>query len=91
MFLFDIALFFALMLAYMSRSFFGLKFFISWWAFIFPVAAMAIASMVMFHATKSHWMIYLSYAVLGAATLMTLIVLYQTLAHMAKGEICIQE
>jgi tellurite resistance protein len=91
MFLFDIALFFALMLVYMARSFFGLKFFISWWAFIFPVAAMAIASMVMLHVTKSVWMLYLSYGVLGAATFMTLIVLYQTLIHMAKGEICIQE
>jgi tellurite resistance protein len=89
--LFNVAVFFSLLLVYMSRSFFGLKFFISWWAFIFPVAAMAIAAMVMFHVTKSVWMLYTSYGVLAAVTLMTLIVLYQTLRHMAIGEICIQE
>jgi tellurite resistance protein len=90
-FLFDIAVFFTAMLAFMARNFFGLKFFISWWAFIFPVAAMAIASMLMMHLTGSVWMRYLSWAMLGAVSLMTLIVLYQTLVHMAKGEICIQE
>jgi tellurite resistance protein len=90
-FLFDIAVFFTAMLAFMGRNFFGLKFFISWWAFIFPVAAMAIASMLMMHLTGSVWMRYLSWAMLGAVSLMTLIVLYQTLVHMAKGEICIQE
>jgi len=90
-FLFDIAVFFTLMLAFMGRNFFGLKFFISWWAFIFPVAAMAIASMLMLHLTKSVWMLYFSWIMLGAVTIMTLIVLYQTLVHMAKGEICVQE
>jgi len=90
-FLFDIAVFFTLMLVFMARNFIGLKFFISWWAFIFPVAAMAIASMLMLHLTKNGWMLYLSYAMLCAVTVMTGIVLYQTVIHMIKKEICVME
>ena len=90
-FLFDIAVFFTLMLIFMAKNFFGLKFFISWWAFIFPVAAMAISSMLMLHLTKSVWMLYLSYVMMASVTLMTVIVLYQTIIHMIKKEICVME
>jgi len=90
-FVYSIAVFFTLMLAFMFRQFLGLKYFISWWAFIFPLAAMAIAAMVMYHKTQDPFSMYLSYIMMGVASLMTLVVLYQTIAHMFKREICIQE
>ena len=90
-FLYSIALFFTFMLAFMFRSFLGLKYFISWWAFIFPLAAMAIASMVMYHKMHDSFSLAMSYIMLGVAVLMTLLVLYQTLLHMFKHEVCIQE
>jgi len=90
-FVYSIAVFFTFMLAFMFRQFLGLKYFISWWAFIFPLAAMAIAAMVMYHKTQDIFSMYLSYIMMGVATLMTLVVLYQTIAHMFKHEICIQE
>ncbi len=90
-FLYSIALFFTFMLAFMFRRFLGLKYFISWWAFIFPLAAMAIAAMLMYHKMHDSFNLYLSYAMMGVATLMTLVVLYQTIVHMFKKEICIQE
>jgi len=91
MFVYSIALFFTLMLAFMFKRFLGMKFFISWWAFIFPLAAMAIASMVMYHKTHDTIIMYISYIMMGVTTLMTFIVLYQTVKHMLKHEICIQE
>ena len=90
-FLYSIALFFTFMLAFMFKRFLGLKYFISWWAFIFPLSAMAIASMVMYHKTHDDFSLYMSYIMLAVAILMTLIVLYQTITHMFKHEICIQE
>ncbi len=90
-FLYSIALFFTFMLAFMFRSFLGLKYFISWWAFIFPLAAMAIASMVMYHKMHDSFSLAMSYIMLGVAVLMTLLVLYQTIKHMFMHEICIQE
>ncbi len=90
-FVYSIAVFFTFMLAFMFRQFLGLKYFISWWAFIFPLAAMAIAAMVMYHKTADPFSYYLSFVMMGVATLMTLVVLYQTIAHMFKHEVCIQE
>ncbi len=91
MVLFNIAVFFSLLLVFMWRSFIGLKFFISWWAFVFPVAAMAIAAMVVYHSTKDTWMLYASYLSLGVATLVILVVLGFTLKCALKGKICVQE
>ena len=89
--LFNIAVFFALLLVFMYRSFIGLKFFISWWAFVFPVAAMAIATMVMYHVTKDVTMLYTSYATLTAATLVIAVVFFFTARCALKGKICVQE
>jgi tellurite resistance protein len=90
-FVYSIAVFFTFMLAFMFRQFIGLKYFISWWAFIFPLAAMAIAAMVMYHKTQDVFSMYLAYTMMGVTTLMTLAVLYQTIRHMFMHEICIQE
>ena len=90
-FLYSIALFFTFMLAFMFKRFLGLKYFISWWAFIFPLAAMAIAAMVMYHSTKDIFSMYLAYTMMAVTTLMTIAVLYQTIKHMMIHEICIQE
>lgn len=91
MFLFNIAIFFTLLLAFMYKNFMKLKFFISWWAFVFPVAAMAIASMLMYHLTKDGTLYVLSLIMIAVTTAMTGIVLMKTLQHMKKHEICIQE
>ena len=90
-FLFNIAVFFTLLLVFLWRSFISLKFFISWWAFVFPVTAMAIASMLMFHVTKDITMYYTSYAMLIAATTVILIVFFFTARCALKGKICVQE
>ena len=90
-FVYSIAIFFTFMLAFMSKQFIGLKYFISWWAFIFPLAAMAIAAMVMYHKTQDVFSMYLAYTMMGVTTLMMLVVLYQTIKHMFMREICIQE
>jgi len=52
MILFNLALFFTFLIAFMYKNFIKIKFFISWWAFVFPVAAMAISTMLMYHQTQ---------------------------------------
>jgi len=90
-FLYALAIFFTFMVAFMFKQFLGLKYFISWWAFIFPLAAMSIAAMIVSHKTHDIFSQYFAYIMMGVTTLMTLIVLYQTIVHMFKKEICIQE
>jgi len=89
--LFNLALFFTLLVAFMYKNFVKIKFFISWWAFVFPLAAMAISSMLMYHETKDATLLALSYVMVTVTTVVIAIVIYQTVAHMRKGEICVQE
>jgi tellurite resistance protein len=91
MMLFNLALFFTFLVAFMYKSFLKIKFFISWWAFVFPVAAMAISSMLMYHESNDFALLLLSYIMIAVTTIIIIIVMYQTLLHMTKNEICIQE
>jgi len=91
MMLFNLALFFTLLVAFMYKNFVKIKFFISWWAFVFPLAAMGIASMLMYHKTGDFLLLLLSYTMIAVTTIVMLIVVYQTMIHVKKEEICIQE
>ncbi|MEA2050497.1 MAG: SLAC1 anion channel family protein [Campylobacterota bacterium] len=91
MFLFNLALFFTFLVAFMYKSFVKIKFFISWWAFVFPIAAMAIASMLMYVKTNDSVLLLLSYSMVTIVTIVIAIVIYQTIVHMKKHDICIQE
>ncbi len=91
MILFNLALFFTLLVAFMYKNFIKIKFFISWWAFVFPLAAMGIAAMLMYHQTGDLLLLILSYTMIFVTSVVILIVLYQTVLHVRREEICIQE
>jgi tellurite resistance protein len=60
--LFNLGLFFTLLLLFMYQSFLHIKFFISWWAFTFPLATIALASMLLgVHAISPCYAIFLFY------------------------------
>jgi tellurite resistance protein len=90
-FLFNMALFFTFLVAFMYKNFIKIKFFISWWAFVFPIAAMAISSMLMYTKTKDPMALGLSYVMVAVVTIVIAIVIYQTIVHALKEDICIQE
>jgi tellurite resistance protein len=91
MMLFNLALFFTFLIAFMYKNFIKIKFFISWWAFVFPLAAMAISTMLMYHHTQDTPLLLLSYTMIAATSVIISIVIYQTLLHIKKGDICVQE
>lgn len=90
-FLLDIGLFFTLLLFFMGRSFMKLKFFISWWAFTFPLDAITIATTVAYQVSGHEIYRYIAYGLLAVTTAVIAAVAYQTLAHVQKHEICIEE
>jgi len=90
-FLFNIAVFFTLLIIFMYRNFLKIKFFISWWAFVFPVAAMTISIMLMQHLTGDKVLFYCSYLMLVATSLIIVIVLFQTIKNINNHNICIKE
>jgi tellurite resistance protein len=89
--LYNLALFFSFLLFFMYRNFMNLKFFISWWAFTFPLAAVTIASMLAFAKTGIALYSYFAYFFMIVTTVVVLIVAVRTIQHMFKKEICIAE
>lgn len=90
-FLFNIAIFFTLLVAFMYKNFLKIKFFISWWAFVFPVAAMSISSMLMYHTVGGVALLVLSYIMVTITTLIIGVVMYQTIKNITDKSICVQE
>ena len=89
--LYNLALFFTFLLIFMYKKFLNLKFFISWWAFTFPLTAVTIASMLAFKLTHLIVYKYFGYLFMIIATVVILFVAIRTVQHMLKGEICIEE
>lgn len=89
--LFYTALFTALLLLAPYRKFIGIKLFLSWWAYSFPVAAMTIASMLMYRMTGLGFFGGLSWVLLAALAAIIVALLVRTLKAIATGEICVEE
>jgi len=89
--LYNLALFFTFLIFFMYKNFIGLKFFISWWAFTFPLTAVAIASMLAYNLTQIVVYKYLSVIFIIVATLVIITVSIQTIKHIIKGEVCVEE
>lgn len=90
-FLYNIGLFFTLLLLFMYKNFIRLEFFISWWAFTFPLTAMTIASILAYHQTGSLFCYYAALGLLVLASCVVAFVAYKTIYHMLKKEICVIE
>ncbi|BAK73347.1 MAG: SLAC1 anion channel family protein [Arcobacter sp.] len=89
--LFNLGLFFTILVFVMYKNFVKIKFFISWWAFTFPMAAVSLSAILMHELTK-YW-IYelLAYVLTTITTVIVILVAIQTIKHMRKKEICIME
>lgn len=90
-FLLDIAFFFTILLFSMGRSFLKIRFFVSWWAFTFPLDAITLATMVAYKFTQNPLYEYISYLLIAITTVVISVVAYQTLLHINKREICVDE
>ena len=84
--LFGIALFFAIFLASQIRHFMRLPFFLSWWAFSFPVAAFTAATLVYSRFVDSPWMTALAAFMLGLSTLLIIWLLLRTVVAVVRHE-----
>ena len=91
MFLYFIALFTLFLLLFMIRMFDVKEFFISWWAYTFPLASITIATLLIYMVlgtSLAYWgsiiLIILTTAVIGFVT-------YRTIQECKKEKICIAE
>ncbi len=89
--LFNLALFFTILVFVMYKNFVNIKFFISWWAFTFPMSAVSLAVLTMYNLNQTIFYQYLSYLFIAITTIIVFIVAKNTIEHILKKEICIME
>ncbi|NJK95594.1 MAG: C4-dicarboxylate ABC transporter, partial [Bacteroidales bacterium] len=90
-FLLFMAYFFIALLAVMYKSFTKLKFFMSWWAFTFPLTAATIASTLAYQITHYTFFKLIAWVLLVVSIIAISIVARYTFVHVRKGEICVKE
>jgi len=88
--LYGIALFFTLLLFVQIAIFARLKFFLSWWAYSFPLAAITIATLIMAKETGLALYSWLATGLLVILTLVIAMLLTRTAMAVARREICIE-
>lgn len=85
------ALFFTLLVFTQLRRFFKLKFFLSWWAYSFPMAAISIASLVMYQKTQNILFSGIGIVLLTILTLFISMLIIKTSNAIMDKQICVQE
>jgi tellurite resistance protein len=90
MILYCVGLFFTLLLAVQIRSFWWLRFFLSWWAYSFPLAAITIASLIMTQQTQDSLYAWISTVLLTVLTGVILMLLIRTVQAVLRQEICVE-
>jgi tellurite resistance protein len=89
--LYYIGLFLACLLFSQFRMFAKIKYYLSWWAYSFPVAAITIASILMFHESHVEAFRYISYVFFLLLNLIIVLLLFKTIAAISQKDICVEE
>jgi len=89
--LYNLGLFSTILIFIMYKNYINIKFFISWWAFTFPMAAITLATLLMYQITNEKFYIILSYLLVIITSVIIYQVAKETISHMLKKEICIIE
>lgn len=85
------ALFLTLWLLLQTPRFLRLPFFLSWWAYSFPLAAMTVATLTMAELTSTSWLHALSHLLLWLLVAVVGGLSVRTLFAIQRGQICVAE
>jgi tellurite resistance protein len=89
--LYYFGLFIVCLLCAQINLFRKIKFYLSWWAYSFPLAAITIATIVMFHETNIEMFKYLSWILFVSLNGIVILLLLKTMSALVKKEICVEE
>jgi tellurite resistance protein len=90
-FLLFMGYFFVVLLFFLRKSFYKLEFFLSWWAFTFPITAITIASIVAYQITQLEIFKYFAFILFVVAVIIVSFVSWKTIQKIKLGEICVSE
>ncbi|MBK1704147.1 SLAC1 anion channel family protein [Halochromatium glycolicum] len=89
MILYFSALFLTLLLFTQARFFARLRFYLSWWAYSFPLAAISIASMLMFEQSQTETYRWIGAGLLAILSLVVAFLLVRTAIAISRHGICV--
>lgn len=81
-------LFLTLLLVTQVNRFLRIPFYLSWWAYSFPLAAITIATLVMYERTGQPAFAAIGWILLNSVTLVLLYLLYRTVRAVSARKIC---
>ena len=84
-------LFLTLLMLVQIKRFANLQFFLSWWAYSFPLAAITIASFHMYELTQKLMFQYIGSALLVLLTAVVVFLLFKTAVAIKNKKICVEE
>lgn len=89
--LYYVALFIMLLLLVQARQFVTIPFYLSWWAYSFPIAAITIATVLI--ASRMNLFVFrgLAYALLIGLGALILTLLFRTIAAIVQRKICVED
>lgn len=87
--LYFVGLFLTILLVAQFNRFARLEFFLSWWAYSFPLAAITVATLLMHRATGASLYRYLGVILLVVVTAVVVLLLVKTAAAARAGRICV--
>ena len=91
MILYSIALVTFMLLLFAIKIFDFKEFFISWWAYTFPLAAITIATILLYSAYHIDLLYWFGYGLLSITTIVILYVTARTIKAVNEQKICIEE
>ncbi len=83
------ALFLTLLLVTQINRFLRIKFYLSWWAYSFPLAAVSIATLIMYERTGEPIFAAIGWILLNSVTLIVGYLLYRTAVEVGDRKICV--
>ncbi len=89
--LYYIGLFFTLFLFTQTGRFIKIPFFLSWWAYSFPLAAITVASWVMYEKTSVPGIQVIALVLLAVLTMVVLLLLIRTFRAVMNRQVCLPE
>lgn len=84
-------LFLTLLLLTQAHRFYRLRFYLSWWAYSFPLAAITIATLMMYRLHDQAGFAVIGWMLLSALSLVVTYLLYQTFKAVSGRKICLPE
>lgn len=89
--LFHFGMFTGLMLLTMVDQFRRVPYFVSWWAYTFPLDALTLSQFLMYQQTQLVFFRWSALLLTVVTTVTILVVLFKTVQSAARGEICVPE